>query len=176
MSRLVALHRQSQPLYGFVYKYFEKLTPEQIPELRYDFVLTPSEVYKLAQEVLQSVENLLRTAREEDEIMDLWAHREMVLQCLVVLTNIPLMYEPLQQNNLLEEAVALRDSTLEHFSQKAVEDPEVLQAIQTGTLDQEIDKRRQADALYNSKPLFERHRSLVVNPEGVTFEEIPDSF
>jgi hypothetical protein len=108
--------------------------------------------------------------------MDLWAHKELLLQCLVVLTNLNMTAEPLEQQGLLAAAVALRDQLIDDFSQKAVEDPNVLHAIATGTIDEEIEKRRKARELYNFRPLFEQHRSYVIEPDGIDFKDIPDKF
>lgn len=176
MSDLTFLRKQAQPLYAFVYKYFEKLDPAQLNDLRYDFVLSPLEVYELTQKTHALLPELFKSTSEEADVMDLWAHKELVLQALVVLTNIPLMSEPLLQKGLLQEAVQLRDQLIDGFTQKAIEDPNVLYAIQTGTIDEEIEKRREARELYNFKPLFEQHQTYVIEPEGINFQEIPERF
>lgn len=176
MSKLKELRKVAQPLYAFIYKYFENLKPELLADLRYDFVLSPVEVYELLLRVHGMLPELFKTCTLEADIMDLWAHKELLLQCLVVMTNLNIMATPLEQKGKLELAVQLRDRLIDDFTQKAVEDPDVLHAIQTGSIDQEIEKRRKARELYNFKPLFEQHGSLVIDPEGVEFKEIPDKF
>lgn len=176
MSQLTELRRIAQPMYAFVYKYFVHLTPEMLVDLRYDFVLSPLEVYERVLRIRGLIEDLFKICSHEDDVMDLWGHKELILQALVVLTNLDLMATPLEQKGKLEAAVQLRDRLIDEFTQKVVEDPDVLQAIQNGTIDQEIEKRRKAGVLYNFKPLFEQHGSLVIDPEGVEFKEIPDKF
>ncbi|MEZ0371421.1 MAG: hypothetical protein ACAI44_20175 [Candidatus Sericytochromatia bacterium] len=176
MSKLDGLHKMAQPLYAFVYKYFENIRPEMLAELRYDFVLSPVEVFERVQRVEDLLKELVQTCTREKEIMDLWAHKELLLHALVVLTNLNLTAQPLEQKGRLAAAVQLRDRLIDDFSQKAVEDPNVLHAIQVGTIDEEIEKRRKARELYNFKPLFEQHGSMVIDPEGVDFKDIPDKF
>lgn len=176
MSKLDGLHKVAQPLYAFIYKYFENLRPEMLADLRYDFVLSPLEVYDRVVRVQSLLPELFKSCSLEAEIMDLWAHKELLLQCLVVLTNLDLMATPLEQKGKLQLAVQLRDRLIDEFTQKAVEDPNVLHAIQVGSIDQEIEKRRKSRELYNFKPLFEQHGSMVIDPEGVDFKEIPDKF
>jgi hypothetical protein len=93
-----------------------------------------------------------------------------------VLTNLSLTAEPLERAGQLADAVNLRDRLIDDFTEKAIEDPAVLHAIQAGTIDEEIEKRRKSRDLYNFKPLFEQHRSYVIEPEGVDFKDIPDKF
>lgn len=176
MSQLDSLHKTAQPLYAFVYKYFESLKPEQFADLRYDFVMSPLEVYELALKVNSLLPDLFKSTSIENEVMDLWAHKELILHTLVVLTNLALTAEPLEQKNKLDAAVELRDRLIDDFAQKAIEDPNVLHALQVGTIEEEINKRKQARELYNFKPLFEQHRSFVINPEGIDFKDIPDKF
>lgn len=176
MSSLDRLHKTAQPLYAFVYKYFETLKPEDLADLRYDFVLSPLEVYELTNKVNDMLPPLFKALSIESEVMDLWAHKELVLHTLVVLTNLTLTAEPLEQKEKLDAAVELRDQLIDDFAQKAVEDPNVLHALQTGTIEEEIAKRKQSRELYNFKPLFEQHRSFVIDPEGIEFKEIPDKF
>ncbi len=176
MSNLEGLKKIAKPLYAFVYKYFDKLTPEDFSHLKYEFVLSPLEVYERTLQVYQEVNQLFKSTHEEKEVMALWAHQELVLQCLVVLSNLSVMYEPLQQAGKLNEAVQLRDSIIDRLTEKSIEDPVVIHAIQTGTLEEEIEKRREARELYNFKPLFEQEESFVVDVDGVEFQEIPENF
>lgn len=176
MNKLDGLRKMSQPLYAFIYKYFENLKPEMLAGLRYDFVLSPLEVYDLVLRVRDLLPDLFKTCRSEADIMDLWAHKELLLHCLVVLTHLDLTATPLEQKGKLQMAVLLRDRLIDDFTQKAVEDPNVMHAIQVGSIDQEIEKRRKSRELYNFKPLFEQHGSMVIDPEGVDFKEIPDKF
>ena len=176
MSKLDGLRKTAQPLYAFVYKYFEGLNPNQMMTLSYDFVLSPAEVFGLVKRVNDMLPELFQTCSLEAEIMDLWAHRELLLQCLVVLSNLNMMAAPLEKAGLLQPAVDLRDQLIDSFTQKAIEDPNVLHAIQIGTIDEEIEKRRKSRELYNFKPLFEQHRSYVIEPDGVDFKDIPDKF
>lgn len=177
MSQLLApLKKQAKPLYAFVYKYFEKLSPEDFDKIQYDFVIGPLEVYERTLKVYEMVNELFKSASEEQDVMDLWAHQELVLQALVVLSNLPLMYEPLQQAGKLNAAVELRDLIIDKLTNKSIEDPQVLQFIQEGILEEEIEKRRKARELYNFKPLFEQEESFVVDVDGVEFQEIPENF
>ncbi len=176
MSEIAELKKYAKPLYAFVYKYFEKLDPADIPDLKYEFVLTPLEVYERTREVYRRLVQLFKSATEEDDVMSLWAHQELVLQCLVVLNNLPLMSASLKQAEVLTESIELQNLLIDKLTEKSVEDPNVLHAIQTGTLDEEIEKRREARELYNFKPLFEQDDSLVVDIEGVDFQEIPENF
>lgn len=176
MKTLAELHRHAQPLYGFVYKYFERMTEHQASDLRYDFIVTPVELYHITLEIQAAVPELLKTTAIEAEIMDLWAHKELALKALVVLTNVPAMYESMEHHGLLRTAVMQRDHLIDEFTQKAIEDPNVLTAIQNGTIDDEIERLREAKELYNFKPLFEQHHSLVINPQGVNFQDIPERF
>lgn len=176
MASIDELRRVSQPLYAFVYKYFENLNPEMLADLRYDFVLSPFEVYQLLLRVNAMLPELFKSCSQEEDVMDLWAHKEMVLQALVVLTNIAMMAEPLEQQGILNEAATLRNQLIDDFTQKVVEDPNVLYAIQQGTIDEEIKRRKEARELYNFKPLFEQHRSMVIEADGVDFAEIPEKF
>lgn len=176
MSDLEPLKKLARPLYAFVYKYFEKLSPEDMQSLKYEFVLSPLEVYERSQQVYREVNQLFKSTHEEKDVMSLWAHQELVLQCLVVLSNLNVMYEPLQQAGKLEEAVELRDLIIDKLTDKSIEDPQVIHAIQTGTLEEEIEKRREAKELYNFKPLFEQEESFVVDVDGVDFQEIPENF
>lgn len=176
MNTLADLHQHAQPLYGFVYKYFERMTEHQATDLRYDFIMTPIELYQIATEIQAAVPELLKKTAVEAEIMDLWAHKELVLKALVVLTNVPSMFESMEHHGLLHTAVTQRDNLIDEFTQKAIEDPNVLVAIQNGTIDDEIERLREAKELYNFKPLFEQHRSLVINPQGMHFQDIPERF
>jgi hypothetical protein len=176
VSKLESLHQAAQPLYGFVYKYFETLRPEMLNDLRYDFVLSPIEVYEQVLQVQSLLPELFKSLSNEADVMDLWAHKELVLHALVVMTNLTLMAEPLELKGKLDDAVKLRDQLIDDFGQKAIEDPNVLHAIQAGTITEEIEKRRKARELYNFKPLFEQYRSYVINPQGIDFKEIPDKF
>lgn len=176
MSQLEPLKKQAKPLYAFVYKYFEKLRPEDFDKLKYDFIIGPLEVYERALNTYEMINELFKSTSEEQDVMALWAHQELVLQCLVVLSNLPLMYEPLQQAGKLNAAVELRDLIIDKLTNKSIEDPLVIQSIQNGTLEEEIEKRRQARELYNFKPLFEQEESFVVDIDGVDFQEIPENF
>lgn len=176
MASIKELHKQSQSIYAFVYKYFEKLTPDMFADLSYDFVLSPSEVYQQLIKINNLLPDLFKSTSNEDDVMDLWAHKEMVLQALVVLTNIGIMAEFLEQQGVLNEAAVLRNQLIDDFTQKVVEDPNVLYAIQEGTIDEEIKRRKEARELYNFKPLFEQHRSLVIEAEGIEFMDIPEKF
>ena len=176
MTSIQELHKQSQSIYAFVYKYFEKLSPEMFADLSYDFVLSPLEVYQQILKINDLLPELFKSTSEEKDVMDLWAHKEMVLQTLVVLTNIGVMAEFLEHQGVLNEAASIRNKLIDDFTQKVVEDPNVLYAIQEGTIDEEIQRRKDARELYNFKPLFEQHRSLVIEAEGVNFTEIPEKF
>ncbi len=165
-----------QPLYGFSYKYFDKLKSEEVPNLVYNFILSPMEIYNLVLKAHARMPEMFKIIREEDEVMDLWAHKELILKCLVVLSNLELLYDPLRKAGVLEEAVVIRDQIIDEFTEKIVEDPAVLAAIQDGTIDEEIEKRKRSKAIFNFQPLFEQHRSLVVNPSEMHFEEIPEKF
>ena len=176
MSQLAPLKKQAKPLYAFVYKYFDKLSPEDFNKLKYDFIIGPLDVYERALQVYDMVNELFKSTSEEQDVMALWAHQELVLQCLVVLSNLPVMYEPLQQAGKLEAAVELRDLIIDKLTNKSIEDPQVLQLIIDGTLEEEIEKRRQARELYNFKPLFEQEENFVVDMDGVDFQEIPENF
>ncbi len=176
MTDIQHLRKLSQPLYGFVYKYFEKLEPETIGSLRYDFALSPLEVYQLTLQIHQSLPELFRSTSVESDIMDLWAHKELVLQALVVLSNIPVMVEAMEQAETLATAVQIRNDLIDGFTQKAVEDPRVLHAIQNDTLEEEIAQLKEAKELFNSKPLFEKNQNLVIEAEGIDFKEIPERF
>ncbi|PIQ25864.1 hypothetical protein COW36_22260 [bacterium (Candidatus Blackallbacteria) CG17_big_fil_post_rev_8_21_14_2_50_48_46] len=175
-SEMENFRKLCQPLYGFSYKYFDQLKPEDLPNLVYNFILSPLEIYELVKKAQAQIPELFKVVREEDEVMDLWAHKEMVLKCLVVLTNLNFLYEPLKKVNLLEEAVAIRDRLIDDFTEKILEDPAVLASIQEGTIEEEIEKRKRSKAIFNFQPLFEQHRSLVVEPLGVQFQEIPEKF
>jgi hypothetical protein len=171
-SPLDAFRQHCQPLYGFVYKYFDKMTPESM--VSYEFILSPTEIYQLVCQAWEQVPSLNKQVREEDDVVDVWAHKELLLKTLVVLTNLPMMYELLYLNKQLDEAVKLRDALLDDFTQKIIEDPNVVHALQAGTIDEELQQRR--SQLFNFKPLFEQRRSLVVNPLGIDFKEIPEKF
>ena len=144
--------------------------------IKNDFILTPVELYKLIAKAYKLLPDLRKSISSEKEIMDFWAHQELILKCLVILTNIPVMYQPLQKKTLLNEAVIIRDELIDLFTNKAIEDPNVLHAIQSGTIDEEIEKRRQSKDLFNFKPLFEIKKSWVSNPDGINFQDIPDRF
>lgn len=177
MSQEMDAFRQlCQPLYGFSYKYFDQLKPSDLPHFVYDFILSPLEIYQLVKQAHAQLPSLFKKVHLEDEVMDLWAHKELVLKCLVVLTNLPFLYEVLKKAGLLEEAVQIRDQLIDDFTDKILEDPAVLAAIQDGTIEEEIEKRKRSKAIFNFQPLFEQHRSLVINPQGVHFEEIPEKF
>lgn len=165
-----------QPLYGFSYKYFDMLKSEEVPNLTYNFILNPMEIYQLVLKVYERMPEMFKIIRDEDEVVDLWAHKELILKCLVVLTNLELLYTPLRKAAVLEQAVAIRDQIIDEFTAKIVEDPVVLAAIQDGTIDEELEKRKRNKALFNFQPLFEQYRSLVVNPAEMHFEEIPEKF
>lgn len=171
-----SFRQMCQPLYGFSYKYFDSLKPEDLPTLVYNFILSPLEIYQLVKQAQERIPELFKRIREEDEVMDLWAHKELLLKCLVVLTNLNFLYEPLKKAGVLEEAVGIRDQLIDDFTDKILEDPAVLAAIQNGTIEEEIEKRKRSKAIFNFQPLFEQHRSMVVNPQGVLFEEIPEKF
>jgi hypothetical protein len=171
-SPLDSFRQLCQPLYGFVYKYFDKMTPENM--VSYEFILSPTEIFQLVQKAWSQVPELGKQVRVEDDVVDFWAHKELLLKTLVVLTNLPMMYELLYLNQQLDEAVKLRDALLDDFTQKIIEDPNVVHALQTGTIDEEIQQRR--SQLFNFKPLFEQRRSFVVNPVGINFQEIPEKF
>lgn len=176
MSQIEMMRQIAKPLYAFVYKYFEQISPDDLVNLRYDFVLSPLEVYELIVQVNQLLPELFKSTSIEADVMDVWAHKELLLQCLVVMTNLAMTAEPLEQKGRLLEAVQLRDQLIDEFTQKAVEDPDVLHAIANGTIEEEIEKRRQSKDLYNFKPLFEQYPSYVINPHGIEFKEIPDTF
>lgn len=176
MTDIQHLRKLAQPLYGFVYKYFEKLKPETIGALRYDFALSPVEVYHLALKAHQSLPELFKSTSIESDIMDLWAHKELVLQVMVVLSNIPVMVEAMEQSGDLAKAVEIRNELIDGFTQKAVEDPRVLHAIQNDTLEEEIAQLKEAKELFNSRPLFEKNQNLVIEAEGIDFKEIPERF
>jgi hypothetical protein len=175
-SEMDNFRKLCQPLYGFSYKYFDKLKTEEVPNLIYNFILSPLEIYQLVIKAQAETPQLFKVIREEDEVMDLWAHKEMILKCLVVLTNLEILYTPLRKAQVLDAAVVLRDQLIDDFTNKILEDPIVLAAIQDGSIDEEIEKRRQSKALFNFQPLFEQHRSLVVDPTGMNFAEIPENF
>lgn len=170
------LQKICQPLYGFVYKYFDKLTPEEMADIKYDFILSPVELFQLIRQAHALFPDLRKAVSIEDEVMDFWAHQELILKALVVLTKIPLMYVPLQSSGELPEAVQIRDELIDVFTNKAIEDPNVLQAIHDGTIDAEIEKRRISQDLFNFKPLFEIKKTWVVDPLGIDFQDIPDKF
>jgi hypothetical protein len=175
-ERLDEFKRICQPLSAFSYRYFDNLKPEELPHMVYDFILSPLEIYEQVQHACQRLPEMFKAIREEDEVMELWAHKEMLLKCLVVLTNLNFLYEPLKKKSLLEEAVALRDRLIDDFTETILDDPAVLAAIQDGSIEAEIEKRRHAKVLFNFKPLFEQQRSFVVDPGGAHFQEIPEKF
>ena len=168
--------RLCQPLSAFSYRYFDNLKPEELPQMVYDFILSPLEIYERVQQAHAHLPTLFKSIRDEDEVMELWAHKEMLLKCLVVLTNLEILYEPLKKKALLDEAVALRDRLIDDFTETILEDPAVMAAIQDGSIDTEIEKRRHAKVLFNFKPLFEQQRSFVVDPGDAHFQEIPENF
>lgn len=168
------LKRLCQPLYGFVYKYFDKPDFAAIEKEVLTFTLTVPEIFQLVQQGDQLIQTLEPRLYQENDIMDLWAHKELLLKTIIVLTHLPFLATELETANLVATAVEIRDRLIDVFSNKVVEDPNVVKAIQNGTLEQEIEKHK--TQLFNFQPLFEKNRSYVVAPEGVDFQEIPEKF
>lgn len=168
------LQRLCQPLYGFVYTYFDKPDFEAICQDTLPLSLTVAEIFRLVQQADQMIQQLESRTYGEDDILELWSHRELLLKTLVILTHLPPLIEQLGAENLIDSSVEIRNRLIDVFSNKAVEDPNVVKAIQNGTLEQEIEQRR--TRLFNFKPLFEKHRSFVVTPDGIKFQEIPERF
>lgn len=175
MSKLEEFVNICKPIYAFVHKYFDTENLDQV--LFEDEPLTTlktTEIVSIIEKAMSLMPALDYELKYENDIDDLWAHKELLLKGLVILTHVPAFLSDIYNENLVEKTVSLRDELIGVFTNKISEDPQVVEAIKEGRLEEEIEKRK--DVLFNFKPLIGSDQTMVINPEGISFQKIPDNF
>lgn len=154
-----------KPLAHFVYKYFEK--PELLKES--DFTKeTITSILGNIEKAITAVRGIEKDIPQEDEdkIITLWAQKELILKSLIIITSIELFVQILRETGLFDRAIMLRDRIIMEFSKKALENPEIREAIEKGTIQEELEKRKDTIDFKSKYPKF-------VVEEDTKYEEIP---
>ncbi|MFN8576348.1 MAG: hypothetical protein U0354_05780 [Candidatus Sericytochromatia bacterium] len=164
----------SEKLSDFVEKYFIKM------EFKDMFSIRDNEVTDILSEIEKTLVKLLENNYDENDSA-LWLNREICMRSLVILTHMDYFAEIMERNGYLERGLMLYSRILDNFSQKILEDPEIVQAIKEDRLEEEIERRFAQERETNKNPRTSNFLSTPVEEkdlEGVPedFQEIPEKF
>jgi predicted RND superfamily exporter protein len=164
----------SHPLNDFVEKYFVRMDFSDSENISEDYLV----------EILSQVENVVVKVRErlskfnntDDPIV--WLNREMCLRALVVLTQFDKFSEIIEKKGYIKRASSLLSRIIEEFSQKILEDPEIVQAIQEDRLEEEIEKRMPKNIDLNTRisSFMQMIESKPLEDIPENYEKVPDNF
>jgi hypothetical protein len=164
----------SETLNKFVDKYFIKMEFDDMFSIRDD------EVTQLLSEIEKTLVKLLEKNYSETD-SSLWFNRETCMRALVVLTHMDYFAEIMERNGYLERGLMLYSRILDSFSQKILEDPEIVQAIKEDRLEEEIQKRFSQEKSSNprtsnflSSPVPVEEGELNSVPED--YQDVPEKF
>ena len=159
------------PLILFTEKYLGE--SDKIPDILLEDVNSLKTVLVAVEKLLPVVRQMEISATTEDVLINIWSFKELILKALIILNIIDRFYLLLQEAGYAERSEMLHNRLVVEFTNKALESPEVVEALNKGTLDEELEKRKEKITTSQKSIRELENKVKIYNKKPDFFEQIP---
>ncbi|GIW21578.1 MAG: hypothetical protein KatS3mg068_0585 [Candidatus Sericytochromatia bacterium] len=164
----------SNSLNDFVEKYFVKMDFSDLDKINQEYTL---EILSQVEQVIVKIRDRLSKYNDTNDPI-VWLNREICLRALIVLTQLENFSNILEKTGHIQRTITLLGRTIEEFSHKILEDPEIVQAIQEDRLEEEIERRlpKHIDTNTRISSFLQMIEAQPLQEVPEEYEKVPDNF